>query len=294
MKRVLKWAGYGLAGLAGVTVLVAGGALAASEAMYRWPQAKPETHVAAAKDAAAAARGARIATAMGCADCHGANLQGRLFDDIPNVVTLYAPNLTRAVAAQSDADLDRAIRHGVGADGRPLWIMPSAANADLTDAEVADLIAYLRSRPAAGPVQPRSKIGPIGRVGILIGQFKSEPAKIHAHENHRLPDLGPRYAAGRALARACVECHGFALEGEKDVLTTPDLSIAASYDREDFERLLHTGVAAGNRKVGLMSDVAPGRFGAWSDEQIGQLHEYLKARAARQIAAVEAGGLAKP
>jgi cytochrome c553 len=293
MKRVLKWAGYGLAGLVGVAALAVGGGFVASEAMYRWPQPKPQVRELKVSDAGAVARGERIATAMGCNDCHGPGLQGRMFDDIPNLATLYAPNLTRAVARQSDADLDRAIRHGVGSDGRPLWIMPSAAFADLKDAEMADLIAYLRSKPAAGPDQPRSKMGPIARLGIVIGQFKSEAATIQAHKNQQLPNLGPQYAAGRDLARACVECHGFALEGSQAVLKTPDLMIAASYDRADFERLLHTGVAAGNRKVGLMSAVAPGRFGGWSGEQIGQLHDYLKARAAREIAAAETEGVAK-
>ncbi|MBX3485653.1 cytochrome c [Phenylobacterium sp.] len=293
MKRVLKWAGYGLAGLAGVAAVAVGGGMAASEAMYRWPQAKPATRVVAATDPGAVARGQRLARAMGCNDCHGANLEGRMFDDIPNLATLYAPNLTRAVARQSDADLDRAIRHGVGSDGRPLWIMPSAAFADLKDAEMADLIAYLRSRPGSGPEQPHMKLGPIARVGIVLGQFHSEAAAIQAHENRQLPDLGPQYAAGRALARACVECHGFALEGSQSVLKTPDLGIAASYDREDFVRLLHTGVAAGDRKAGLMSDIAPRRFKGWSDAEIGRLHDYLKARATRQVAAAATEGVAK-
>ena len=295
MKKVLKWAGYGAAGLVGVAVLAIGGGLAASEVVYRWPVAKPAVQIAAAHDPGAVGRGERLATVMGCNDCHGADLQGRMFDDVPNLATLYAPNLTRAVARQSDADLDRAIRHGVRSDGRPLWIMPSASFADLEDGEIGDLIAYLRSKRAAGPEQPDIRLGPIARVGIVLGRFKPEVARIQARtrEHRRLADLGPRYAAGRELARACVECHGFSLEGGNTVLKTPDLTIAASYDREDFETLLRTGVAAGNRKAGLMSDIAPGRFGVWSSAEIGQLHDYLKARAAREVAAAETLGVAK-
>jgi len=45
--------------------------------------------------------------------------------------------------------------------------------------------------------------------------------------------------------------------------------------------LLRTGVAVGNRKLGLMSEIAPARFNALSHEEIGALHAYLKARAER-------------
>ena len=293
MNRMLKWAGYGLAGVAATAVVVAGGAMAASQVMFRGPVVKPAVRMAAATDAQAAARGYRIATVHGCVDCHGGNLQGRMFDDIPHVARLYAPNLTLAVAKQSDADLDRAIRHGVRADGRPLWVMPSSTFAHLTDGETADLIAYLRTLRPAGAPQPQSQLGPVGRIGILIGQFKSEPTIIRAHENPALPDLGPQYAKGRDVARACVECHGPALKGGDGVLKTPDLTVAAAYDLPDFECLLRTGVAAGGREVGLMSASSRIRFGALTSDEITALHEYLKARAASVVAAAETKPLPK-
>jgi hypothetical protein len=59
----------------------------------------------------------------------------------------------------------------------------------------------------------------------------------------------------------------------------PDLTIAGAYDPADFENLLRTGVAAGGRKLGLMTESAPGRFNALSHEEISALHAYLKARA---------------
>ncbi len=293
MLRVLKWAGYGLAGVVAAATVAAAGGLIASEVILRMPQDRPQSRMAAAMGPDAIRRGHEIATVQGCTDCHGANLQGKMFDKIPNVVTLYAPNLTLAVADQSDADLDRAIRHGVGSDGRPLWVMPSAAFAHLTDAETADLIAYLRSVKPAGAPQPRILVGPVGRLGVLIGQFRSEAAVIRAHGNPALPDLGPQYARGRNLARACVECHGPALKGGDTILKTPDLMIAAAYDPTDFERLLHTGVAAGDRHVGLMSEVAKVRFARFSHDDVTALQAYLKARAQRIAAASETKSLPK-
>lgn len=293
MKRVVKWVAYAVGGLVVVMVCAVVGAFAASEAMLRWPQARPASRLVAARDSGAAARGHRIATMQGCVDCHGANLQGKMFDDIPGVVRLYAPNLTRVVAKASDADLDRAIRHGVGSDGRPLWVMPSSAFAHLTDAETADLIAYLRTMPPAGAPQPRLQVGPLGRLGVLAGKFRSERAVIQAHENRPLPDAGAQFAQGRALARACVECHGPELKGVTGPLKTPDLMVAAAYEPADFERLLRTGVATGERHVGLMSEVAPVRFNVLSSTEIAALQAYLKARADKVMAQADTAQVSK-
>jgi cytochrome c553 len=188
------------------------------------------------------------------------------------------------MAEQTDSELDAAIRHGVAANGRRLWMMPSSAFAHLSDQETSDLLAYLRTYKPTGETQPRFQVGPVGRLGVLLGQFKSEPDMIKINGAAlKIADLGPEHARGRELARACVECHGQSLEGDK-MMKSPDLSIVASYDPEDFTRLLHTGVAAGNRKVGLMTQIAPARFGALTPQEVSALQGYLKARAARQIA----------
>lgn len=290
MKRVLKWAGFGIAGLTALVLVAAGGAFAASEVMIRWPADKPKAALVASSDPGAIARGRKVAIVNGCHDCHGANLEGRLFHD-DAMLKAWGSNLT-LLADRSDADLDRAIRHGVGADGRRLWIMPSNAFASLTDQEAADLIAYVRSFRPQGEPQPRFELSAMARVGVLLGKFKSEPDTIAASRGRTLTDLGPQHAQGRALARACVECHGPELKG-MDFLKSPDLTMVASYDADDFERLLRTGIAPGGRKLGLMSGASPGRFNAWSSEEIAALHAYLKARAERQFAAADAATLPK-
>jgi len=291
--KVLKWAGYGLAGLAGACALAVGGAYAVSEAMIRGSVEKPTVTLVASSDPGAVERGRRVAKLNGCHDCHGDRLEGRLFHDEMPIIRAWGPNLSLALAGQSDADIDRAVRRGVGADGRKLWIMPSSAFMHLTDQETADLIAYLRTFKPTGEKQPRLQVGHIGRLGVLLGQFKSEPELIKANGLRlQLEDLGPRYAQGRAIARACIECHGQRLEGLA-FLKSPDLTMAASYDREDFERLLHTGVAAGDRKLGLMTAVGQSRFPALNSQEIGALHDYLKARATRQMAQAETEGVAK-
>lgn len=288
MTRVLRWAGLGLAGVAVFVLFAVAGAFAASEAMIRWPvQGETVRLTAATASAGSVERGRRLAKLNGCHDCHGDRLEGRLFHDEMPILRAWGPNLTRIAAAQSDAQLDRAIRHGVAGDGRRLWVMPSAAFAQLTDPEAADLIAYVRSFPVAGEDQPRIQVGHVGRVGVLLGKFRSEPQVLAQAGPPVLPDFGPQHAEGRRLARVCVECHGADLKGIA-FLKTPDLTMAASYDEADFQRLLHEGVAAGGRKLdGLMGGVAQSRFSALTDAEIAQLHAYLKARAEREIAAAQ-------
>ena len=81
MNRVLKWAGYGLAGVMGACALAVGGAFAVSEAMIRWPVERPQVTLVASSDPGAVARGKRVATLNGCHDCHGKDLRGQFFHD---------------------------------------------------------------------------------------------------------------------------------------------------------------------------------------------------------------------
>jgi cytochrome c553 len=279
MKRFLKWVALGFAGLAGMIFLAVLGVFVGSEAVLHHTYPKAEVKLAAATDPGAAARGAQIARVYGCHDCHGEALTGRLFHDDPKIARITGPNLTLAIARQSDADLARALRLGVASDGRALWIMPSQMLAHLSDAETADLLAYLRTqKPQGEPVKHPIALGPVGRLGAVLGKFA--PSK-DAIPGPALPDYGPQLAEGRGLARACTECHGQDLKGEA-MVNSPDLTIAAAYDLADFERLMRTGVAAGGRKVGLMSETAVSRFSGWSPAQVSALHEYLKARALAQ------------
>lgn len=284
MKRVLKLAGVALASVLAFVVATILGAFVASEAMIRWPQKAPSSAVVAARDPGAVARGRRVAVLNGCHDCHGAQLEGRMFDDMPGLVRAYAPNLSLIAAAHTDAELDVAIRRGVGVDHRPLWIMPSSAFARLTDAEAADLLAYLRTFEPTGTPQPRIQIRPKARLGVLLGKFEPEPKLIAKTVGVAPPDLGPKFAVGRDLARACVECHGADLKGN-DFLKAPDLSIAAAYDGEDFARLMKTGLGAGGRELGLMTAAGRDRFRILTADEVSALHDYLKARAAAQPAA---------
>ena len=147
------------------------------------------------------------------------------------------------------------------------------------------ILAYLRSQPPGGPEQPKSQMGPLARIGIVAGKFRSEATLIEKAREQQPVVAGTSVERGRQIAAvACAECHGLSLEGGTGALKTPDLSIAAAYDLDAFKRLMRTGVGAGDRELGLMSQVARIRFARLTDDEVEQLQRYLRARAEARVA----------
>jgi mono/diheme cytochrome c family protein len=282
MKRLLRWLGYGLAGLVAVALVLGGWIwFASSREIGRVHAAVPEPLPAASP--AQLADGPRQGLILGCVSCHGEGLRGEKMIDSPVVGTLWAPNLTEVAARSTDAQLARAIRHGIGTDGRPLWIMPSGPYSRMSDGEVAALVAWIRSLPRAGERSPRISPGPLGRFGIATGAVEPSPATIEEYRVREPYGVGPAHAAGRRIAAiACSGCHGADLGGGHVASQdTPGLSIAAAYDPAQFTTLLRTGRPPSGRDLGLMAEVARDDLRHLTDAEIAQLHAYLRARAER-------------
>lgn len=225
--------------------------------------------------AARVAHGRRIARVLGCNGCHGADLQGERFYE------LYASNLTLEVPKYSDEQLDRLLRAGEHPTGRDVWGMPSEIFQHLADPDVASLLAYLRTlKPAGAPTQPRLPFKAETRKMIADGKLMPAARWVAMAGDIAPPDLGPRHVLGRYLTMVtCAECHGPDLEGGEG---TPDLLVAGGYSRDDFETLMTTGVpVGGGLKLGLMADVARGRFRHMTRHERDALYAYLKARAER-------------
>ena len=279
--KVLRLAGYALAALLGLLVLSGLGLYIASERILHAPAVATASHLAT-PSAAQRADARRQLQVLGCTNCHGAQLRGRLFFDEPGVAKLHAPNLTLVAAQASDADLDRAIRQGIGHKGRSLFVMPSQEYQFLTDAEVAALIEAIRRFPAGGEAMPALQVGPLGRIGVVTGKFQTAPALVAAYRAERLPDLGSGLAHARHIVETnCTECHGPGLHGKevKPGTVAPDLAVVLAYDPARFRTLLRTGTPVGNRPLTLMAEVARSDFRALTDAEIDGIHAYLTARA---------------
>jgi hypothetical protein len=59
---------------------------------------------------------------------------------------------------------------------------------------------------------------------------------------------------------------------------TPDLTLVAAYEYDDFQTFMRTGRAVGSRQLRLMSTTARARFSHMSDAEIRALYDYLAAR----------------
>src|SRR6516164_5030409 len=121
---------------------------------------------------------------VGCVDCHsehdatqngappkeGRQGAGVLFLQDPSLGILYAPNITSdrdtGIGNWTDDQIARAIREGIGGDGRALFpIMPYPNFRNLSDEDLASVIVYMRSIPAIKNAVPRTAINfPINRL----------------------------------------------------------------------------------------------------------------------------------
>ena len=269
---------YGLLIVGGVLVAAILGIGFASDAVINARSDAPLPVIRASSGPDAVARGAHLGRIYGCDGCHERNLQGSLFFADPVIGSVHSANLTQALPHYSDARLARAIREGVRADGSVLWGMPSESWVEATDAEVSDLIVWLRTHPAAGEEQPRIQPTFLGRIALLMKKFEPSAAYVAEARAKQSFDAGPQFAQGRHLAATvCSECHRSDLKG--DGMGSPDLMIAASYDLPGFTHLMRTGIGQDGKEHGLMTAAAKGRFAFMTDDEIKALHAYLVKRA---------------
>ncbi|MFC2951794.1 c-type cytochrome [Marinicaulis aureus] len=260
-----------------------GGVYFVSEAKLRDVTYDPAFEAPIPTDAASIEHGRHIARTRGCFGCHGQQLQGKDFDeqwDWPE--RAVAPNLALYAREHDVATLEAAIRQGIGANGKGLVSMPSYNFARLTDEDLAALIAFLRSAPVVEIDLPKPKLGWIARWSFATGEETHyEEWADHVPALRVDPEAEPQRALGEYLAMTmCNECHGLDLRGATlwDAVT-PDLIIVSAYSRDEFEKLITTGVAMSGRELGLMRLVAPDRFPELSKEEIDALYLHLTALA---------------
>ena len=283
MARALRWLGYVVGALLLLLLLAAAWLwFASNRTLNAAVTSRPERLIQPTP--AAMADIERRARTLGCISCHGEGLSGKSFLDDAKVARIHATNLTQVAARASDQQIARAIRQGIGSDGRALVIMPSEAYQHLTDEETSALVAFIRRLPRTGSPSPRRSIGPLGRLGLAGGSFQTSPALAAAYRQRPAPDLGQAHAFGRYLAQTtCSGCHGSDLGGRKvsPEIIAPSLDIAGAYDLPAFTRLLREGVAPGGKHLKEMPRVAREDSRFYTDEEIAALHGYLVARAQR-------------
>jgi cytochrome c5 len=229
-------------------------------------------------------QGERLTYVLGCRGCHGSRLDGRLWDHDPRGYgVMWAPNLTRAVAGMTDAQLRDVLVRGIHPRRGDLWVMPSELFQHLAEPDLTALILYLRSVEPAGEASPDPRPGPRALREIASGEAKPAATLVRELRATLPVDAGPEHALGRYITSVtCAECHGHRLEGHRsEEESTPDLAIVSAYSREEFERLITRGEAKDGRRIAeLMINVATNRFSRLTQGERDAVYAYLRARAA--------------
>ena len=255
-------------------------------------------------------RGKYLVTAVhGCLECHsehdstregsppkaGREGAGTPFPVDPGLGKIYASNITpdkeTGIGNWTDDKIARAVREGIGGDGRALFpIMPYQNFRHLADEDLASVIVYIRSIPPIRNVVPKTQINfPVNRLIMGVPAPITEPVKD--------PDLSTPIARGRHLVTLanCADCHtpqdsngqyleslafsgGFVLdgvEGKKVAAAniTPDASGIPYYDEATFIKTIRAG-QIGARK--LDSTMPWGLYRNMTDDDLQSVFAFLK------------------
>ena len=234
-------------------------------------------------------RGKYIATAQtGCFLCHSEHdwtthgapelpgMRGAGWDvpyaenKMPGKV--FASNITpdpeTGIGAVPDDAVARAIREGVGRDGRALFMMPWQNYSQLSDEDVASLVVYLRSlapvkkqrarteidvpvrwilklmtKPITGPVPEPDVSTPVARGKYLSVIGECEGCHTPVNERHE-PLPGMAFAGGQEFRGP------FGVRKSSNI--TPHASGISHYNEELFVRTMRTGNIGGRRLSSLM------------------------------------------
>lgn len=226
--------------------------------------------------------GLRVATRVGCNGCHRSDGRGNVFGEDPQYGRIVAPNLTQRRKLYDDAALAALLREGKTHDGHAPVGMPIRMFQHLSDREVRDITAWLRSIPdVSNPDLPEGAWSEKLNKELQDGTFPylDDMRPDAGNQPPAAPPVEP-LALGKHLAMtSCGECHAWDLNGWPGD-SAPSLVVAKAYSAADFARLMTTGItAAGNEsKTGLMTEMARERFHVLTDAEIAGLKLYLDAR----------------
>jgi mono/diheme cytochrome c family protein len=213
MKKILKWVGSIV-----VVVVVA----AVLGTMLRWDRARevPMPEITASDDPAIIERGRQLVWGPAhCAGCHAHIDQYDHYDHTGEVVRLaggfafdippgkiVAPNITSdpetGIGKMTDAQIARALRHGVGRSDTMLFpIMPFA---HLSDEDLLAVVSYVRTlEPVVHDVAP-TELSPLGK---FLYAFVIDPAGPTETVPKSVP-VAPDATYGEYLAKSVANCYG--------------------------------------------------------------------------------------
>lgn len=272
------------------------------------PRSRPLTSRSFERTPQRLERGRYIVTSLsGCLYCHsshnwnapgaplvaGAEGAGDIQPELELPGRIVAPNITpdpeTGAGRWTDDQLARAIREGVGHDGRALFpMMPYTHYRSMSDEDLASVIVYLRSLPAVRHELPKTEI--IFPVKYLIRSVP-EPITIPVADVDKSDPV--KHGAHLVNLAGCADCHTPQVRGESipkmefaggTVLSgpwgsaasaniTPDPTGIPYYDEALFLEVIHTGYV----KARPLSPIMPVLvYKNLSDADLKDIFAYLR------------------
>ena len=288
LRKILKWTG----GI--IATLIAGAAIFYFVMRIQVNNRRDKTYAVQVRmldvpvDSATIADGAHIYVTKGCADCHGDDGAGKIFLEDPMVGTLSGTNLTRGKGGRPAGYGDRewllALRHGLNAHNKPLVVMPSYEYYQMSDHDIASLVAYLKSMPPVDHAVPAPALGPLGTILSGLDKLPLIPAEKIDHTfkspAHVEKAVSPAY--GQYLSMSCTGCHKPGLKGGdspipggmpvRDITTAGNLG---KWSMPEFVTVMRTGKTPDGRQM-KNEDMPWKMTSKYTDDELQALYLYLK------------------
>lgn len=239
-------------------------------------------------DSASLALGAHLSVIKGCQDCHAADLGGRVLIDDPALALLAPVNLTEGDGGigkdYSPEDWVRALRHGIGPDGKPLLFMPSHETANMTEKDLAALIAYCTQVQKVDRQLPEQQVRPLGKMLNYFGKMHLLPVEIIDHSYVPPADMDKSVSPefGEYLAVSCTGCHysnfkgGAAqIPGSPPVADLTSTGNIARWTETEFIQTMRTGQTPEGKQ--MQNEFMPWQMTSqYTDDELKSLYLYLK------------------
>ena len=288
MRKLFKWIGITLAGLLGLLIATAAVLYFIGGAKLNRKYDVPVETISISSDPTTVQRGKHLATIFLCTRCHTENLSGQVYFEAPGLLSIPTPNLTSGEGGvgsfYTDQDWVRAIRHGVGHDGRALFLMLSNAYQYLGAEDLSALIAYLKSIPPVDNKLPERHIEPLGNLMMGAGMFPPLPVDQidHTRPIPVQPQPGATATYGEYLSHTCTECHGTNFNGAPfgppgEEVFTPNLTPGGElgfWSEQEFLTTIRTGQTPSGRQ--LKEDMPWKYYGQMTDEELRAVWLYLQ------------------
>ena len=206
------------------------------------------------------------------------------------VASNLTPDPDTGLGHWSDDEIARAIREGIGRDGRALFpMMPYVNFRHMSDEDVASIVVYLRSLPPVKHELPKTEV--ISPVKYLIRSVP-QPVTAPVSGDSANPDPIKRGTYLVTIGN-CGDCHTPRVKGEAiaDMVfaggsifqgpwgrvasanLTPDASGIGYYDEALFVQAMHTGQV----KARPLNPIMPvSVFKGMSDDDLKAIFAYLR------------------